>query len=147
MTPHWPTAAAFWAPHNRGPAPTWRWQGRFLRRAGLAAAKAATLAVALAVALGACAAPSGTTLTPVVQHNIKDIGSDTIVNLALAWAQAYGAGRPEVNVSVTGGVARVPELGGVGPSSFAFVFLRDLRGLNLGLAWNPDLNRRLTNHV
>ena len=100
MTPHWPTADVSRALRNRGPARTWRWQGRFLRRAGQAAA----FAVALAVALGACAAPSGTAPTPATQRqNIKDIGSDTIVNLALAWAQAYGAGRPEVNVSVTGG--------------------------------------------
>jgi phosphate transport system substrate-binding protein len=34
---------------------------------------------------------------------ITDKGSDTIVNLALAWAQAYGASHPEANVSVTGG--------------------------------------------
>ena len=58
----------------------------------------------MAVALAACAAPSAATPTPAAQtQNIQDIGSDTIVNLALAWAQAYGAGRPEVNVSVTGG--------------------------------------------
>ena len=94
MTPSWPTAASFRAPRTGGPARTWRWLGRFLRLAGLAAA--------LVVAAGACAAPSAPT-PAVPQQNIKDIGSDTIVNLALAWAQAYGAGRPEVNVSVTGG--------------------------------------------
>ena len=36
-------------------------------------------------------------------HIIQQQGSDTIVNLALAWAQAYGAERPGVNISVTGG--------------------------------------------
>lgn len=30
-------------------------------------------------------------------------GSDTMVNLALAWAEAYMAGHPEVNISVSGG--------------------------------------------
>ncbi len=35
--------------------------------------------------------------------SIKNIGSDTLVNLALAWAEAYMAARPEVHISVTGG--------------------------------------------
>jgi phosphate transport system substrate-binding protein len=70
--------------------------GRFLRLAGLAAA--------LAAGLGGCGAPPAATPTPVpAQQSIKDIGSDTIVNLALAWAQAYGAQQPDVNISVTGG--------------------------------------------
>lgn len=34
---------------------------------------------------------------------IQNKGSDTIVNLALAWAEAYQAAHPEVNISVTGG--------------------------------------------
>jgi phosphate transport system substrate-binding protein len=34
---------------------------------------------------------------------IENIGSDTIVNLALAWAEAYQATHPEVRISVTGG--------------------------------------------
>jgi phosphate transport system substrate-binding protein len=34
---------------------------------------------------------------------IKNIGSDTLVNLALAWAEAYMTGRPKVRISVTGG--------------------------------------------
>src|SRR2546422_10853839 len=92
MTPSWASAFLFWAPHNGGPAPNRRWLGRFLRLA------------ALALALAACAAPSGSNPTPVPQQKtIKDIGSDTIVNLALAWAQAYGTEHPEVNISVTGG--------------------------------------------
>ncbi len=77
-----------------GLARSWRCQGRFLRLAGLAAG--------LALALGACGAPSAAT-PAAPQQSIKDIGSDTIVNLALAWAQAYGASRLDVNVSVTGG--------------------------------------------
>jgi phosphate transport system substrate-binding protein len=35
--------------------------------------------------------------------NIENKGSDTIVNLALAWAEAYQKVRPEVRISVTGG--------------------------------------------
>ncbi len=34
---------------------------------------------------------------------IENKGSDTIVNLALAWAEAYAQVRPEVRISVTGG--------------------------------------------
>jgi phosphate transport system substrate-binding protein len=34
---------------------------------------------------------------------IENKGSDTIVNLALAWAEAYQKFRPEVRISVTGG--------------------------------------------
>jgi phosphate transport system substrate-binding protein len=34
---------------------------------------------------------------------IKNIGSDTLVNLALAWAEAYMASHPQVRISVTGG--------------------------------------------
>jgi len=65
--------------------------------------RALRLALA-AVALAACAAPASGGPTPIPQQKtIKDIGSDTIVNLALAWAQAYGTEKPEVNISVTGG--------------------------------------------
>ncbi len=34
---------------------------------------------------------------------IQDIGSDTMVNLALAWAEAYAAEHPDIRISVTGG--------------------------------------------
>lgn len=34
---------------------------------------------------------------------IENKGSDTIVNLALAWAEAYQSGQPDVRISVTGG--------------------------------------------
>jgi phosphate binding protein len=34
---------------------------------------------------------------------IQNAGSDTIVNLALAWAEAYKQVKPEVSISVTGG--------------------------------------------
>jgi len=35
--------------------------------------------------------------------SLQNVGSDTIVNLALAWAEAYTAEHPEVRISVTGG--------------------------------------------
>ncbi len=37
------------------------------------------------------------------QMIIENTGSDTLVNLALAWAESYMAQRPEVRISVTGG--------------------------------------------
>lgn len=36
-------------------------------------------------------------------QTIENKGSDTMVNLALAWAEAYAEVRPEVRISVTGG--------------------------------------------
>jgi phosphate transport system substrate-binding protein len=35
--------------------------------------------------------------------SLQNVGSDTIVNLALAWAEAYTAEHPDVRISVTGG--------------------------------------------
>jgi phosphate transport system substrate-binding protein len=61
----------------------------------------ALLAIAL---LGCASAPdssSGQASGPVT--SIQNKGSDTIVNLALAWAEAYRLVRPEVSISVTGG--------------------------------------------
>lgn len=40
---------------------------------------------------------------PVTDNILTNKGSDTIVNLALAWAEAYHEVRPDVNISVTGG--------------------------------------------
>jgi phosphate transport system substrate-binding protein len=40
---------------------------------------------------------------PAVQRTIENKGSDTLVNLALAWAEAYMQAKPEVHISVTGG--------------------------------------------
>jgi len=37
------------------------------------------------------------------QRAIQNKGSDTIVNLALAWAEAYGAANPDISIAVTGG--------------------------------------------
>ena len=41
--------------------------------------------------------------TPAAVRTIQNKGSDTIVNLALAWAEAYTAQYSEVRISVTGG--------------------------------------------
>jgi phosphate transport system substrate-binding protein len=52
--------------------------------------------------LVACSGSSPTQpLTRIV--TITNVGSDTMVNLALAWAEAYHELHPEVSVSVTGG--------------------------------------------
>ncbi|MCC6148198.1 MAG: phosphate ABC transporter substrate-binding protein [Anaerolineaceae bacterium] len=40
---------------------------------------------------------------PSAQYYLQNKGSDTIVNLALAWAEAYQDLHPEVRISVTGG--------------------------------------------
>ena len=40
---------------------------------------------------------------PTSQMTIQNKGSDTIVNLALAWAERYQTVRPEVSIAVTGG--------------------------------------------
>lgn len=54
--------------------------------------------------LGACASPSqenNPNSAPSVY--IQNKGSDTIVNLALAWAEVYQELHPEIRISVTGG--------------------------------------------
>lgn len=63
-------------------------------------------AIILLILLTACASPTGTASTdasPEAVTTIQNKGSDTMVNLALAWAEKYQSLHPEVNVSVTGG--------------------------------------------
>jgi phosphate transport system substrate-binding protein len=48
-------------------------------------------------------APPGKTSNTTKTQTIENKGSDTIVNLALAWAEAYQTIHPEVRISVTGG--------------------------------------------
>ena len=48
-----------------------------------------------------CACSGSDPITP--QLSIVNVGSDTMVNLALAWAEAYHELHPEVSISVTGG--------------------------------------------
>jgi phosphate transport system substrate-binding protein len=47
--------------------------------------------------------PLGTVESQKATQTIINTGSDTMVNLALAWAEAYTAKHPEVRISVTGG--------------------------------------------
>src|SRR5512135_199403 len=57
-----------------------------------------------AMVLTACGSPaSAQSSTPGNQKTIEDIGSDTIVNLALAWAEAYQKVNPDLRISVSGG--------------------------------------------
>jgi phosphate transport system substrate-binding protein len=42
-------------------------------------------------------------VVPLAAQTIENKGSDTLVNLALAWAEAYLSRHPEVRISVTGG--------------------------------------------
>ena len=46
---------------------------------------------------------AGSSLNSQPEQNIQNKGSDTIVNLALAWAERYQVIHPEVRLSVTGG--------------------------------------------
>jgi phosphate transport system substrate-binding protein len=60
------------------------------------------ITIATLILLAACQA-SGTQSPPSASAYIENKGSDTMVNLALAWAEAYQALHPEVSLSVTGG--------------------------------------------
>jgi len=57
----------------------------------------------LVVLLVSCAGTGGTSPNPQPEESIQNKGSDTIVNLALAWAERYQTIHPEVRLSVTGG--------------------------------------------
>ncbi len=61
-------------------------------------------ALVVALLLVGCArAPDAAQTTPGGAATIENKGSDTLVNLALAWAEAYMADHPNVRISVTGG--------------------------------------------
>jgi len=53
--------------------------------------------------LTACGRPASAQSAAGAQRTIEDIGSDTIVNLALAWAEAYQKVNPDIRISVSGG--------------------------------------------
>lgn len=56
------------------------------------------------VLLTACGGSAASGVTPVTPaFYIENKGSDTLVNLALAWAERYQMERPEVRISVNGG--------------------------------------------
>ncbi len=60
--------------------------------------------VAVAVVLSQCGGPQPTgAVEPPAAVSIQQKGSDTLVNLALAWAEEYIRLHPEVRISVTGG--------------------------------------------
>jgi phosphate transport system substrate-binding protein len=67
--------------------------------------KLARLALLLSLLiLTACGSSSTQTASqPKTSAYIENKGSDTIVNLALAWAERYQVEQPEVSISVTGG--------------------------------------------
>jgi phosphate transport system substrate-binding protein len=63
---------------------------------------ALTAAAALALALSGC--PGGTSSSHATHPRVLTIkGSDTMVHLVAAWAEAYGQAHPEAEVTVTGG--------------------------------------------
>jgi len=61
--------------------------------------------LSLLFALAACGPGAGESGDggPGSVTSIQNKGSDTLVNVALAWAEAYGQVKPEVQVAVTGG--------------------------------------------
>ena len=61
------------------------------------------LLCALALILAGCSDSDGGETSPEAAAYIENKGSDTMVNLALAWAEAYQALNPQVRISVTGG--------------------------------------------
>jgi phosphate transport system substrate-binding protein len=65
-------------------------------------ARRSVLLALLMALLSGCGSSSGDPHTDATAY-IENKGSDTIVNLALAWAERYQAENPEVRISVTGG--------------------------------------------
>ena len=63
------------------------------------------LLICLIFLIPACSpsSPSDPDASPAEAKTIENKGSDTIVNLALAWAERYQKIHPEVRISVTGG--------------------------------------------
>ena len=63
------------------------------------------LLLILPILIGSCASSSGGSQNPPQGSTsyIENKGSDTIVNLALAWAEEYQKENPDVRISVTGG--------------------------------------------
>jgi len=53
--------------------------------------------------LSSCGSSNNSSASNSPANYIQNKGSDTIVNLALAWAEKYQSDRPDVRISVTGG--------------------------------------------
>lgn len=62
-----------------------------------------SLLLCICLILAGCASPSAQTTATTASIYIENKGSDTIVNLALAWAEKYQELHPEARISVTGG--------------------------------------------
>ncbi|HET6451648.1 MAG TPA: phosphate ABC transporter substrate-binding protein [Spirochaetia bacterium] len=68
------------------------------------AARACLVAVLAAAVVAGCAGRRAVSHPdPAPETAIQDTGSDTLVNLALAWAERYMEEHPQVRISVTGG--------------------------------------------
>ena len=61
------------------------------------------LVLVLLVCLATCGPRETSDAGPSTGTSIQNKGSDTMVNMALAWAEAYGQIQPDVQVAVTGG--------------------------------------------
>ncbi len=61
------------------------------------------LVILFAVLAAACAPPRSGAEEPGQQEGIQNKGSDTLLNVAQAWAEAYGAVHPDMAIAVTGG--------------------------------------------
>lgn len=72
---------------------------------GISRAGVLFLFFALALSASACSSYPTTPQSPATSTTlvIQNKGSDTIVNLALAWAEAYMQIHPDIRISVTGG--------------------------------------------
>ena len=53
--------------------------------------------------LSACSSQTNSSNTSSANNYIQNKGSDTLINLALAWAEKYKTLHPEIEISVTGG--------------------------------------------
>jgi phosphate transport system substrate-binding protein len=92
--------------------PRWRGQRVFrwrrgrcqLSRGAAALGALAAMAMALTMAMAGCRhTGAATEQVAGTGRAIENKGSDTMVNLALAWAETYRTVRPEVTIAVTGG--------------------------------------------
>ena len=65
----------------------------------------ATLMMVLLLVLGACGPQTEgeNSVVPGAGTSIQNKGSDTLVNVALAWAETYGEIHPDIQIAVTGG--------------------------------------------
>ncbi len=63
----------------------------------------AILVLLSSLSLAGCGRAEDRSANPATRTGVIIKGSDTMVNLALAWAEAYMAGHPEVSISVSGG--------------------------------------------